>query len=64
VIGPYEHRGAYRPEAWPEAFAREVYANLSELDGSVASSVSLLSGLSRDELDELGGFAGSGGDVE
>lgn len=30
---------------------------LKQLDGSVASSVSLLTGMSRGELDELGGFA-------
>jgi hypothetical protein len=35
-----------------------VTAALRQLDGSVAGSVSLLTGLSRAELDELGGFAG------
>jgi hypothetical protein len=31
---------------------------LHQLDGSLAGSLSLLTGMSRDELDELGGFAG------
>ncbi|GAB3139150.1 hypothetical protein GCM10027290_07770 [Micromonospora sonneratiae] len=30
---------------------------LRQLDGSTASSVALLTGMSRDELDELGGFS-------
>lgn len=34
-----------------------VDAALKQLDGTIASSVSLLTGMSRDELDELGGFA-------
>ena len=34
-----------------------VTAALQQLDGSVAGSVSLLTGLSRSELDALGGFA-------
>ncbi|WP_033340029.1 hypothetical protein [Catenuloplanes japonicus] len=34
-----------------------VTAALKQLDGTLAGSVSLLTGMSRDELDELGGFA-------
>jgi hypothetical protein len=32
---------------------------LRQLDGSIASSVALLTGMSRQELDELGGFSES-----
>jgi hypothetical protein len=38
-----------------------VTSALKQLDGSIAGSVSLLTGMSRDELDELGGFAGPKG---
>jgi hypothetical protein len=34
-----------------------VVAALRQLDGSVASSVALLAGISRDELDEFGGVS-------
>lgn len=37
--------------------AREVKTVLGELDGSTAAAVSLITGLSVDELHELGGFA-------
>ena len=39
-----------------EAIKRGVTQALSQLDGTVASSVALLTGLSRAELDEVGGI--------
>ena len=35
----------------------EVRSHLANLDGTVPAAVSLLTGLSLDELDELGGFS-------
>ncbi|HYU84813.1 MAG TPA: hypothetical protein VEK80_08395 [Kribbellaceae bacterium] len=39
-----------------DAIQRGVAQALSELDGTVASSVTLLTGMSREELDEVGGI--------
>lgn len=35
----------------------EIRRTLRQLDGSVTASVALLTGMTRQELDELGGFA-------
>jgi hypothetical protein len=40
-----------------EAIHNGVSEALQQLDGTVASSVSLLTGLSREELDSIGGFS-------
>jgi len=39
-----------------DAIQRGVAQALSQLDGTVASSVTLLTGMSREELDEVGGI--------
>jgi flagellar biosynthesis/type III secretory pathway protein FliH len=40
-----------------ENYAKAVGESLKKLDGSTASSVALLTGLTREELDELGGVS-------
>lgn len=46
-----------------DAIQEGVTRALRELDGSVASSVALLTGMSRDELDEIGGIPEPGMDA-